>query len=137
MNRFSSVISFVLAAGITGLAAAHGGGVGDESVTPVAAAVLPSQANPHAVAVRVEFPPGGASPAHTHPGPVFAVVVSGEIESGLDGEAPQRFKAGQAWYEAPGQVHRVTRNGSKTEPATVVAWILSDGKAALVSPVTP
>ena len=54
-----------------------------------------------------------------NPGAVFVFVVRGEIESALDDLPPQRFKAGQAWYEAPGQVHRLTRNASRTEPASL------------------
>ena len=53
----------------------------------------------------------------------------------MDDQPPQRFKAGDAWYEAPGQVHRVARNPSASQPAVLVAWLLSDGRSALVRPV--
>lgn len=33
------------------------------------------------------------------------------------------------------QLHRITRNASASEPASLVAWLLSDGKEALVQPV--
>ncbi len=128
------MLIFALSALSSAAALGHGG-AGDETVTPVAAAELPAAPGSHAQALRVEFAPGAASRPHTHPGAVFVVVVSGEVESALDGQAPQRFKAGEAWYEAPGQLHRVTRNPSSTQPATLVAWLLSDGKTALVRPV--
>ncbi|MCY1549935.1 Cupin domain protein [compost metagenome] len=114
---------------------AHGGGAGDEVVTPIAQTTLPAQVFRSATALRVDFAPGATSAAHRHPGHVFAVVLSGEVESALDGQPPQRFKAGEAWYESPGQLHRVTRNASDSEPASLVAWLLSDGKEALVQPV--
>ncbi|MCY1282236.1 Cupin domain protein [compost metagenome] len=116
-----------------GSALAHGG-VGEETVTPVAEARLPAVASAHATALRVEFAPGANSRPHSHPGPVFVVVVSGAVESALDGGPARRYQAGDAWYEAPGQLHRVTRNASRSEPAVLVAWLLSDGKAPLVRP---
>jgi len=82
--------------------------------------------------VRVDFAPGATSHPHTLPGHVFAVVLSGEVESALGDQPPQRYKAGDAWYEAPGELHRVTRNASSTAPATIVAWVLSNGSEPLV-----
>lgn len=127
-----SALAFCL---LTGLAHAHGGGAGDETVTSVAQAQLPAMVGPDAKALRVEFAPGATSKPHTHPGPVFVVVVSGEVESSLDDGPVHTYKAGDAWYEAPGQLHGVTRNPSKTTSAVLVAWLISDGKAPLVKPV--
>lgn len=129
-----SIALFALSALVSAAALGHGG---EETVTPIAAAQVPAQAGSHAQALRVEFAPGQTSVPHRHPGPVFVVVVSGEVESALDDQPPQRFKAGEAWYEAPGQVHRVTRNPSAREPAVLVAWLLSNGDTPLVTPVSP
>ncbi|MEK1939892.1 MAG: cupin domain-containing protein [Pseudomonas sp.] len=120
---------------LSGLAHAHGGGAGDETVSPVAQAQLPASVGTDAKALRVEFAPGATSRPHTHPGPVFVVVVAGEMESSLDDGPVHTYKAGDTWYEAPGQAHRVTRNPSKRQPAVLVAWLLSDGKAPLVKPL--
>lgn len=117
----------------SGAALAHGG-AGEEDVRPLAAAQLPATPAAQATALRVDFAPGATSRPHSHPGPVFVVVVVGTVESALDGGAVQRFTAGDAWYEAPGQLHRITRNASQTAPATLVAWLLSDGQAPLVQP---
>ncbi|MGY4534295.1 quercetin dioxygenase-like cupin family protein [Pseudomonas sp. TE3786] len=117
------------------VAHAHGGGAGDETVTPLAQAQLPASIGSDAKALRVEFAPGAASRPHTHPGPVFVVVVCGTVESSLDDGPVHTYAAGEAWYEAPGQEHRVTRNPSKSEPAVLVAWLLSDGKVPLVKPL--
>ncbi|WP_375739081.1 cupin domain-containing protein [Pseudomonas boanensis] len=134
MHKSIAAVTLSLATFVSGSVLAHGG-AGDEAVTPVAEARLPQQAGSHAKALRVDFAPGATSRPHTHPGAVFVVVVSGEVESALDGEAPKRFKAGDAWYEAPEQLHRVTRNASTTQPASLVAWLLSDGKTPLVKPI--
>ena len=120
---------------LSGLAHAHGGGAGDEQITPVAHATMPATVGSNAEALRVEFAPGATSRPHTHPGPVFVVVVSGEVESQLDNGPVHTYKAGDAWYEAAGQEHRVTRNPSKSTSAVLVAWLLSDGKAPLVKPL--
>jgi len=128
-----SMTAALLAALASPVVLAHEG-AGDEDVKAVAEAVLPHQASARATALRVEFAPGATSQPHTHPGPVFVVVVSGEVESALDGEPPQRYQAGDAWYEEPGQLHRITRNASQTGTAVLVAWLLSDGQAPLLSP---
>jgi quercetin dioxygenase-like cupin family protein len=117
----------------SGAALAHGG-AGEEEVRPLAEAQLPATPAAQATALRVDFAPGATSRPHSHPGPVFVVVVEGQVESALGGGALQRFTAGEAWYEAPGQLHRITRNASQTAPAKLVGWLLSDGKTPLVQP---
>lgn len=115
----------------SGAALAHGG-AGEEDVRPLAEVHLPATPAAQATALRVDFAPGATSRPHSHPGPVFVVVVEGAVESALDGGVAQHFTAGDAWYEAPGQLHRIIRNASQTAPATLVAWLLSDGRAPLV-----
>ncbi|MNF76965.1 Cupin domain protein [compost metagenome] len=115
----------------SGAALAHGG-AGEEDVRPLAEVHLPATPAAQATALRVDFAPGATSRPHSHPGPVFVVVVEGAVESALDGGVAQHFTAGDAWYEAPGQLHRIIRNASQIAPATLVAWLLSDGRAPLV-----
>lgn len=134
MNVLFKVVGATFLGMLSTVALAHGGGAGDEVVTPIAQAVLPAQAFTKATAVRVDFAPGSTSTPHRHPGHVFVVVLSGEIESALDGQPPKRYKAGQAWYEEPGQLHRVTRNASTSQPASLVALLLSNDQEALVQP---
>jgi quercetin dioxygenase-like cupin family protein len=72
--------------------------------------------------MEVIFKPDGSSPPHKHGGAnVFALVIEGEILSGMnDGEA-KVYKRGETWYEAPGCLHRVSDNNSKTQPARLIA----------------
>ena len=135
MTLYAKAICFAIAGLLSSAVMAHGNGFGEETVTPIAKAVIPPQHFKHATALRVDYAPGATSTTHRHPGHVFVVVLSGEIESAVDGHPPQRFKAGEAWYESPGQLHRVSRNASESEPASLVAWLLSDGKQPLVQPV--
>ncbi|MCY1275903.1 Cupin domain protein [compost metagenome] len=136
MNLLAKAIGITFMAFLSAAAQAHGsGGAGEEVVTSLAQTALPPQQYRTATALRVDFAPGATSMPHRHPGHVFVVVLSGEVESALDGQAPRRFKAGDAWYESPMQLHRITRNASASEPASLVAWLLSDGEEALVQPV--
>jgi quercetin dioxygenase-like cupin family protein len=51
----------------------------------------------------------------------MAYVVSGTIAS-LVGEGTERdYRAGEAWWEPVGAVHRVSRNPSSSEPAKLLA----------------
>jgi quercetin dioxygenase-like cupin family protein len=75
------------------------------------------------VAVEVSYPPGGATPAHTHARSAFiyAYVVSGRIVSQVGGEPERTYSAGESFYEAPGAHHLISRNASQTEPAKLLA----------------
>jgi quercetin dioxygenase-like cupin family protein len=81
--------------------------------------------------VEVTYRPGEGSPPHLHTNGVMAYVVSGAIASKVGDEPEQRFRAGEAWWEPPGAIHRVSRNASPTEPATLLAiYIAPKGASA-------
>jgi quercetin dioxygenase-like cupin family protein len=88
--------------------------------------------------VEVTYAPGAGSPAHLHANGVMAFVVSGAIASKVGGGPEQTFQAGDAWWEAPGAIHRVSRNASATETATLLAiYIAPKGTTAddLMKPI--
>lgn len=76
--------------------------------------------------MAVAMPPGSVVEAHKHPGPVFAYIVRGEVENQVEPEPPKVYRAGDLFYEAPGQVHRFLRNSSKTEPAQLIIFEVGD-----------
>src|SRR5215469_2237894 len=79
--------------------------------------------------VEVVYPPGAGSPPHLHANGVMAFVVSGSVASKV-GEEPERtFHAGEAWWEPSGAVHRVSRNPSSSEPATLLAIYIAPPEA--------
>jgi quercetin dioxygenase-like cupin family protein len=81
--------------------------------------------------VEVTYPPGVGSPVHRHANGVMAYVVSGAIASKVGNEPEQMFYAGDAWWEPPGAIHRVSRNVSLTDPATLLAiYIAPEGTTA-------
>jgi quercetin dioxygenase-like cupin family protein len=70
---------------------------------------------------EVTYPPATGSPPHLHANGVMAFVVSGAIVSKVGDGAEETFHAGDAWWEPPGAIHRVSRNASSTEPAILLA----------------
>lgn len=89
------------------------------------------------IAVVVDYAPGGASLPHTHAKSAFiyAYVVSGAIESQVNGGPKRIYRAGESFFEGPGSVHRVSRNASKTKPAKLLAvFVLDSADKALTTP---
>jgi quercetin dioxygenase-like cupin family protein len=78
--------------------------------------------------------PGTASigAAHQHPGPVFAYILQGEIENQVDPDPPKLYHAGDVFYEPPLHAHRLFRNLSKTDPAELLIFELSEKGQPLV-----
>src|SRR5215472_5520701 len=82
---------------------------------------LPGEPARDIILIEVTYPPGKGSPPHLHANGVMAFVVSGAIASKV-GDGPERvFHAGDAWWEPPGAIHRVSRNASNVEPARLLA----------------
>jgi quercetin dioxygenase-like cupin family protein len=82
----------------------------------------------------LDIPPGGGSVPHRHPTTHnFGYVLEGAYRIKLD-DGPERvLTEGDTFYEAPNQLHAVSRNASNTEPAKVlVVGIGEIGKPATV-----
>ena len=120
-------------------ALAHGAEANDPAVTVTQAFRNPLVNVPgkSLIAVEVVYPPGGGSPSHRHEKSafIFAYVLSGEVISAVDDEAPRVYRAGESWKELPGAHHLVSRNASKTEPARLLAvFVADDGTTELTFP---
>jgi quercetin dioxygenase-like cupin family protein len=85
--------------------------------------------------IRVVYPPGGATPPHTHPAFVYAYVVDGSVVSQLDNQKPQTYTAGQLWSETPGQHHMISRNASTRAAATLLVFMIIPHNAQLLGPI--
>lgn len=99
---------------------------------------LPGEPARDLILVEVTYPPGTGSPPHLHANGVMAFVVSGTIASKVGDGPEQTFEAGQAWWEPPGAIHRISRNQSATEGATLLAiYVAPDGAttADLMKPI--
>jgi len=84
--------------------------------------------------VEVTYAPGGASPAHSHPCPVVAYVVSGAIRSQVQGEPEAIYQTGESFFEPANGVHVISANASRTAPAKFVAYFLCDHETKLSVP---
>jgi quercetin dioxygenase-like cupin family protein len=84
--------------------------------------------------ITLDIPPGGGSAPHRHPGHhIFGYVLEGSYKLKLDQGDEKILTKGQTFYEAPGQLHAVSANGSATEPAKVLAVIVAEsGKPVTV-----
>ena len=85
--------------------------------------------------ITVNYAPGSASDPHVHPGSVFAYVLEGAVVSQLEGEKPVTYTKGQSWYESPKKPHVVSKNASKTEPAKLLVFLLSQEGESLKVPI--
>src|SRR5436190_22230210 len=76
----------------------------------------------------VEYGPGGSSPAHTHPKSAFiyATVLEGAIRSSVNDGPVVTYRTGHSFSEMPGDLHSVSENASKTEPAKLLAVFVVD-----------
>jgi quercetin dioxygenase-like cupin family protein len=85
-------------------------------------------------AVEVWYAAGESSPPHRHPGITIAYVLEGEIRSKIGDGAEATYTAGQMFLETPGQLHAVSRNGSTTRPAKLLALLLAEKGKPLTTP---
>ena len=86
--------------------------------------------------VEVNYGPGEASPAHSHPCAVIGYVVEGAIRTQVEGESEHTYEAGGTFYEPPNGVHAVSANASATQPAKLVAYFVCDRDTPLSVNVT-
>jgi quercetin dioxygenase-like cupin family protein len=128
--------SATLALSIAGPVSAHDGEA--QTVTKKFEASIPNISDKSLIALEVDYAPGAASPAHTHAKSAFiyAYVISGAIESKVNEGETRIYRAGESWSEAPGALHSISRNASKTEPAKLLAvFVLDTSDKALTTPV--
>jgi quercetin dioxygenase-like cupin family protein len=76
---------------------------------------------------RTERDPGNGSGPHRHPGShTFGYVLEGTYEVRVDDGPLQKLGPGGTFYEPPGALHAVSRNGSSTQPVKYLVIQISD-----------
>jgi quercetin dioxygenase-like cupin family protein len=81
------------------------------------------------------YPPGVGLPAHHHPVVAHNYVLEGVAESQYEGEALQRFGAGQSYQDKALSPHLIFRNGDRTAPLKyLIAYIVKQGQPFLIIP---
>jgi len=84
----------------------------------------------------VEYPPGAGSAPHRHDAQVFVYVLEGHVIMQVKGGPRMTLGPGETFYESPDDVHSVSANASKTEPAKFLVFMLKD-KNVTTRPVAP
>ena len=74
-----------------------------------------------------EVPPGVSAGRHTHPGVEMLVVVDGEVDFMIEGEAPKHLKSGDSMLVPVGKAHDVRGAGSSTAKI-ISTWMVEKGK---------
>lgn len=81
---------------------------------------------------RFEIEPGYVGGRHSHTGPVYVYVVSGELTVDIDGVGRSVVKAGEVYKEPIGRVMQ-GRNMSTTSPLTLVVFQVGEpGKPMMI-----
>jgi quercetin dioxygenase-like cupin family protein len=76
---------------------------------------------------RFERDPAADSSPHRHPGShTFGYVLEGNYEVKINDGPIQKLGPGETFYEPPGALHAVSRNGSSTQPVKYLVIQVSD-----------
>ena len=84
--------------------------------------------------ITVEYPPGVSDPVHRHDAHVMVYVLEGSVVMQVKDKAPVTLRAGDTFYEGPGDVHTMTRNASQTAPAKFLVFFVKDKGAPILVP---
>jgi quercetin dioxygenase-like cupin family protein len=104
-------------------------------VTPLMAKDLTGIAGKEGTMITVEYAPGGTSPIHRHNAHVFVYVLEGSVVMQVQGGQPVALGPGQTFYEAPSDIHSVSKNASDTKPAKFLVFFVKDKGAPPTVPV--
>jgi quercetin dioxygenase-like cupin family protein len=88
-----------------------------------------------AVVLTVEVGPGQASKPHRHDANVFVYMLEGSLIMQVKGGPSVTLHPGDTYYENPKDIHTVSQNASKTEPARILVFIVKDKGAPVTRPV--
>jgi quercetin dioxygenase-like cupin family protein len=78
--------------------------------------------NYQSVTIGVDFPAGSREGRHTHDGALSGYVQDGAITLDVEGKPSKVYKAGDAFFIEPGQIHEGINNGPA--PARVIATLI-------------
>jgi quercetin dioxygenase-like cupin family protein len=82
----------------------------------------------------ITYPPGADASNHSHPVVGIGFVIEGTMVSAFDDDPEETFTAGQSFMD-PAGLHRVSRNGSQTQPLKfVIAYTAREGQPNTVWP---
>ncbi|WP_374654257.1 cupin domain-containing protein [Dongia sp.] len=134
---FTRFIFGIVVAGLAfSTASAQEADADQRKVSVVFDRALPNAPGMSMKGVLVEYGPGAASPAHTHPASAFiyATVLEGAVRIKVNDEPEKIYRAGENFVEMPGDHHGVSANASDTEPSRLLAvFVVKTDETKLVT----
>jgi quercetin dioxygenase-like cupin family protein len=106
----------------------------DAKVTPLMTQDLAGILGKEGTMVTVEYAPGASSAEHRHNAHTFVYVLEGAVVMQVKGGKEVTLGPGQTFYEAPEDVHTVSRNASTTKPAKFLVFFVKQKGAPLTVP---
>lgn len=147
-HALSSCLALAIGSAVTYVGVAHRAADGPSADRLVASTAVYAQTAPRAqaaeqtllfetamedvlgrvVAIReFERAPGTGGTPHRHPGShTFGYVLEGTYEVQVDEGPVRRLGPGETFYEEPGSLHAVSRNGSATDVVRYLVFTVSD-----------
>lgn len=126
-----------LRAAVVGLAMLTAATASADPKDPLMTRDLAGLPGKEAVVLTVEMAPGQASKPHRHDANVFVYVLEGTLTMQVRGAAPVTLHSGDTFYESPTDIHTVSQNASKTEPAKFLVFMVKDKGAPITRGVEP
>ena len=108
----------------------------EAKVTPLMSKDVPELPGKEVLLIKAEYAPGGSDPIHRHNAQTFVYVLEGSIVLQVKGGKEVTLMPGETFYEAPDDVHLVSRNASATKPAKFIVFLVKDKNAPVLLPVT-
>ena len=135
MNTILTFVAILLVASLPAGAAAQSTpprSIGKELM----AKDLPDLAGKQAVVRANEYPPGTSNPPHRHNAHVFLHLLEGQLIVQVKGGQPVTLRPGDTYYEAPADIHVVSRNPSANVTAKALVFMVKDIGAPATTLVT-
>ena len=107
-----------------------------KTVPPLLTRDLAGIPGKEAIVLTVEYGPGESSRPHRHDSNVFVYVLEGAITMQVKGGPAVTLHPGETYYESPSDIHVVSANASKTEPAKFLVFIVKEKGTPVTHPVT-
>jgi quercetin dioxygenase-like cupin family protein len=104
-------------------------------VTPLVEKELAGLSGKEGVMLTVEYAPGASSAKHRHHAHTFVYVLEGTIIMQIAGGEAVTLGPGQTFYEAPVDIHLISKNASDSQPAKFLVFFVKEKGAPPVVPV--
>jgi quercetin dioxygenase-like cupin family protein len=106
----------------------------EAKVTQLMSKDLTNLPNKEGLMLSVAYEPGGSDSIHRHNAHAFVYVLEGSVVMQVRGGKEVTLTPGQTFYEGPDDVHLVSRNASKSQPAKFIVFLVKDKGAPVLVP---